>query len=340
MAKRVRAKKHIRTHSVLYTIIVMGFLATLISSIWSYHNMSGELELSTTKQIEQSSLTQLDVFHRGTVRLTEVALNNAASVISKLAKEPGVINRINSGNYASLTPNLAVQRNINQNFNSLSVLDSNGILRSLATDLPNPEKYLGTDYTSYLNIKYVLENHKPTLGSKITAKSGRSVITFTAPVIDSSNRFIGIIAGTMTMEGLAKRTILGSSLTNFQSALVDWEGNLLLENGMAINDSTNLKGQSHVFDTLKSGNQSIRDQEINYRGIKAFTEGSTINVSDFGSVAVISFYPQSTYEHQINIQKQVFNHVYSYHVIRSICIYIVVVLIIALVIRREQTQPK
>ncbi|WP_409342204.1 diguanylate cyclase [Paenibacillus sp. MBLB4367] len=260
-------------------------LATLLSGLAALSVMlTLTILLVSSYQSQKQSLfeTTLSLNHSTAANMSQTMDSLFKSMRGSLKYTASYFSEHYSPNEKEWNTQLELLRHNSNYFNSISLVDETGLVRSVAPQsLGSAGKSVATEAA-----KEALSLRKPYLSKPYTSTAGRLLVFMSEPIFDKDGLYRGFIAGTIYLqENNVLNMIFGSNRIDEKGSyfyVVDADGNLLFhpdKNRLGENNSNANK----VVQMLLQG-KSGQEQVVNSRGVTLLAGYSSISENGWGIV--------------------------------------------------------
>ncbi len=285
-----------RHKSFILSLLVVVFLSGVGFGL-SYYLVSQQIKTYFLQIFEQKSLSQLQVYHEGEVKLTDEFLTGNLRFINTLARDESITRSFLTNDLTAVEKSLSQVKTMYRKFESLFVLDKKGKMTTIVSDL-DLRNLIGQDLSYRDYFKNPVATKEPFVSAVLSGISGRDVVIFSAPVLDTNSNVLSVLCGSVAVSKLPEKLTLGSEFVDLSSILVDSSGNILLEDQKSPKERINIKDKSTMFQTLALGGKGDPLENINYKGKRVFVEGTTLQVGK-QQFYIISYYPKAEFDRQV-----------------------------------------
>lgn len=169
----------------ILSLICFTMIGIIVSTLTSSYFV-------TKKSLIENSLEQNRVYSKKLAHMTDEVFSYMQSNLE--ARQSDVVNNLN--NHIAVT-NILEQINISsKNFNSLSVINNQGIAIATAPNIG----IVGSKITS-LGVNEALKRKEPFISKPYYAQTGRLLILVTTPLFGDNGEYLGMLNGTVYLEG-------------------------------------------------------------------------------------------------------------------------------------------
>lgn len=179
---RQNIKKHWLNHRHRYASAVTMVIFIAAGSLLNLYFIRQHIDRNFSRTFETFSYEGLETFHNGNVNQMTALYQNSQQAIINFALNDKVVSGLKSGNYVDISHLVDDYQQIETNFNTISVVDKNGIVKSIASDLAGIKKYIGLDLSSWDGVKQAVSTKKPFAANAYQPVTNRNVVNFYAPV--------------------------------------------------------------------------------------------------------------------------------------------------------------
>lgn len=297
-----KIKYHVSRHSHRYrTVILTTLLIILVASVGGLSNSyytDRQVINSFQKNFEKQGLAQLNAYSLGIESITEKSLSSTASVISNLAQQSSISQAVETKDYTSLTREFQNLTQIDSRFDTISLLNTQGIVVATGKTSLVGNSLVGNNLGSRDYFKQLMATKEPVLSNVFTSSfTGRHIIVFATPVItDGSGVVSAVLMATISLDGIAKNLKLPTTFLNGLSfALTDSNGNLIINQQGAPDKITNILVSEPALAGLNGKFPQQIHSEVNYLNQKVFAKAKAITISG-NDIYLVSYYDQSVYQ--------------------------------------------
>lgn len=305
-------------------LLLLLFLTMSVAIIANYQALRNTILSSSTNNLRQQALVQLDIYQQSYANTVSNYYNNSLNTIESLASSPDTLRDINTGQLSDLTSIFQHQRDFDKQFNTITAFPASGRLWTISTDSTSFNPNITT---AQLNptLRQAMNTHNPQITNAYKSSVGRYVIGFVAPVNDNTGNYKGSIIGNVSLGDLASRVNSLYSSSNFSSALVDSQGNILINKNKALAVIQNISKSEPIFKQLQTSHSTVSLNETNFNNQKVVAEGSSLPIDHAGKIYVISYMYNNDFSNYANALQKPINRLVSRFITFNI-VFLVVVL--------------
>lgn len=319
--------------------LLFGVFATLLAlhSSLAYEKTSWQVATYFQQVYEKKSLSQLDVFHNGLQTHLESYFESRLKFIWNFALDPELGSALRSGDAAGkLQKMLDRERRMNGSFETVGVLDKNGVLLAVSSDYSDAYRLVGEDLSARRSTEATLQTKDAAVVPVFQTLTGRKAIFFTAPIFDKAGEVEYVVAASETFAHFSRYLPIQSRFSLFQSLLLDDRGNMVLRDGEAMSEKTNIRDDDRLAERLLSGAETAENEEINYAGQKVFARGGKLSFNSRSHFFLISYYPVSQFEAETKQLNQEMNRLFMRLVAQSLVVFGIFIVALIVLIRRYE----
>lgn len=300
----LRIGRHFKKKWFFWILLGVSFvLATAYISLM-YAQTKKQMEMYFQQVYEKKNLTQLEVFHNGLKTYLESYFENRLNFIWNIALDTEFGNALRNGDgVVELQKTLDRERRISGAFETLGVLDKNGILLATSSDYADVYRLVGENLSDRRHTQVTLQTKDASVVPMFQTLTGRQSIFFTAPIFDKAGEIEYIILASETFTHFARYLPIQSRFARFQSLLLDDRGYIVLRDGEAVSEKINVGDNDRLAERLLLGAKTAANEEINYAGEKVFAQGDKISFNTRNHLFLISYYPVN----QLEMEEQQLN---------------------------------
>lgn len=332
-----KIKFHAHKHQTLCLITSILFILLTGAMILDYYFTQLEINIHYQKVFEKQGLTELTLYHQGTEKLVNNYYQRSLSTIENMANEQILQENLVQGSFVNTQKFLVQQREINNTFTALYILDKSGKITTVSSDNPvNTKKFIGQNLAYRDYFKHVIQSQKSYTSNVLYAVNGVYTVVFSTPIFNAKKEIIYILNGATYLNDIGEKINIKSRLGNFYSVLIDTSGNIILDKDTIPRQVSNIKNTDRIAARIINSQQKdILDQEVNYKNEKVFVEASTISLSSGNNVYLLSYYPTSQFDEQLRLVKQELDRIFVGEGVREFAILIIAVFCIGFLIKRH-----
>jgi hypothetical protein len=330
-----RLRMHVMRNHFFYNILIICFTGTAILMVLNYRTLQAEFVSTLAQQEERAAWSQLEVFGGQTDVVVSQYFQQGLNVISNLSAHPNFIQALQT-NIPSATQTLHDQQGLNNNFETITVLDKTGKIVTLSNISESARAIVGNDVSTQKYYQETIASKKPYISNSFLSSGldQHQLIAITSPIF-INDELQYILIGYMKVGDLTKQIHLSSNFVDFQATLTDGAGNVIIKNGQALADAPSLKDKDPVLDKLLAGNSPNVEQGITPDNIPAFTRGEKISIGNAGTFYLLTFYPSSQLDAQKYELQDEANSVGLFIISRDLFVFLIAVVILREYIARN-----
>ncbi|WP_409175937.1 diguanylate cyclase [Brevibacillus fortis] len=285
LRKKANHSKKISLVTLLTGLVSLSVVLTVTILLISFYQSKKQALIHTTLTLNHTSATKMSHTIDSLIKSMRSSLQYSASIFS---------NR-NEMNADEAYSKLELIRRTNNYFNSVTVIDETGLVRSVSPG------YIGTvgSYIKTETAKSALALKKPYISKPyVTANTKRLIVLMSEPIFDKDGLYRGFIGGTIYLhEDNILNAILGSNPTDELGSsfyIVGSDGHLLFHRD-ASRIGEDISANPAVRKLIQG--QSGYEQIVNLRGQTVLAAYVKVPENDWG-VVVVS--PISVVYEQVN----------------------------------------
>lgn len=335
----LRIGRHFKKKWFFWILLGVSFVLVTVYISLMYAQTKKQMETYFQQVYEKKNLTQLEVFHNGLKTYLESYFENRLNFIWNIALDPELGNAVRNGDgVVELQKMFDRERKISGAFETLGVLDKNGILLAVSSDYSDVYRLVDENLSARRYIQVTLQTKDAAVVPVFQTLTGRQSIFFTAPIFDKAGEVEYIIVASETFSHFSRYLPIQSRFARFQSLLLDDRGYIVLRDGEVVSEKINVRDNDQLAERLLLGAETAANQEINYAGEKVFARGNKISFNARNHLFLISYYPVNQLEmeeQQLNEKMDRYFVFLAGQFILSFGIFIVILII--LIRRYERT---
>jgi len=291
--------------SILLSIITVGTIYFLIER---------QITVFFLKTFEAKSLAQLEAYHAGRVADTENLFRHIFAIAKRFSQDKGFVSALKSGDMGKAKELLQRQRLINQHLESWYVFDKSGKLIVVSSAKPELEAAVGRNFGARDYFQTVIKTGKPYISQQLTGVvTGSLFIGFSVPVMNEKKEVAYVLTGSTTLQALQDQLELKTRFSYNYNILVDWDYDVLYENGKFVFPQVNLKDTDRIVSRLSKSSTRLIEEEINYKGERVIAMGDRIQFTSNkeSTYYLISYFMKSEFDRQVMELKQEIRRIFT-----------------------------
>jgi hypothetical protein len=278
---------------VLMTFFCLSFVLTVI-----HVTIKAKSQKILLKNFEKKSLSKLDLYHEGVIRITSEKINDKLSTIKKLSRLSLLADSLDR-NDKEVTRSLLGQYE-GEHFDNIVVLDNKGTLIFI---LKIAEDNVGGDINADLSqrdyFKNTISTKQPYISDIFYSVTNYYSIIFSSPIFDSQGEVKYVIAGSKRLQNMLVDFNFNTNFDYFYSFLVDRQGYLITDGKNLITEKIDLKKEQPFISDFVQFPKEKFGEAVDRHGEKQYVKGSILKFTPNSSFYLISYFPLSEYNGEV-----------------------------------------
>lgn len=294
----MRKKNKAYAHHTKTLITLAIFSIVLLLGLATGKAMVREQMIRYFNQIfEKKSLVNIDIFEKHVKERTENFFQVRTFAIDGLARNLDIPEKIKNGQLDDIVASLDIERKINKNFDTITLINPEGKVVLVSTDYPELKKMTGQTFSDLDYVKKVVATQNMYVSNVFKGKADKYLITYSAPVFDKNGQLVYIATGSNRLDQLTEKFQIKNNLDNSYFILTDNLGNIFMENNTVPIDNLNIKDVDDIIEKLNEQDH-FDGIEFNYKKEKVFVNADSIALAGGNKIFTISYYPTRSFDEE------------------------------------------
>lgn len=315
-------------------VFICGLVINLTNSIFA----EKRVVTSFKKNFEKQASSYLDAYSFGLQSLLESRLTVQLITLEKLVLSPVVRESILDKTYDAAEVKFTELISYDVRFDSVYIIDKNGIVKS-AINREADTSPVGRDASSRDYYISTLASKEPYVGNAFLSKRGNNLVPFSIPVFDNQENLVAMVVAGSFLDSIAESVSTPADLPGMYFSIIDSQGNLIINNGEAPKEITNVKNEDLLISALVEYGDGSARSELNYLGDRVFAKGAAVEVGG-NKFFVVGYYLQSTYDHDLSVIQADLNRTLATSRIRILAVFIFGSVVVFWIIKRHERDPE
>lgn len=298
----------------LVLAILFSILLAFLTVGGIYLLLERRLSIFFIKTFEAKSLAQLESYHEGKVTDTKDLFEHIFNVAKRFSQDQSFTGALKSGDFGKAKELLQRQRLINQHLESWYVFDKTGKLIAVSSAKPELEAAIGRNFGTRDYFQAVMKTGKPYISQQLTGVVTRSLfIGFSVPIMNEKKEVIYVLTGSTTLNALQEELELKTHFSYNYNTFVDWDFDILYENGRVLSRQISLKDLDRIVTHLSKSDKRLIEEELNYKNERVIAMGDRLQFgpNKESTYYLISYFIKSEFDKQLGELKQEIRRIFT-----------------------------